>query len=309
MGRAPRTPRRFNGTERPGPLWILLLLFLTAAASDAWVVCPECDPVVTEVERRCESCGRSLAKDGQAVWLVFVALDDKDRALVWAGPDTLCDLMSAAGIQVGERGHGVRIPWDDVAFYLPESGVLQTRDGTVHEDPRLVSGGDNPLCLRSPRLPARLLVRPWVESEWIFTPTGETVSFGDVRVLATSWTFLQAGKQDWVRRVLGGGRALRPFASEDDRKEVMRLPVATRTADPVYPDIPRANLGGRVLVDILVDPNGDALCAVPVHPGMTSPSLQMAAIDAAYQWRFKPARRGRTEVHVWIPVPFDFSSE
>jgi TonB family protein len=215
--------------------------------------------------------------------------------------------MSHEGILAEEPRQGRRVPWSDIAFYLPQDGVLQTKDGTVYESDHLVSGEGNPWCLRAPRLPARLLIRPWVDSEWIYTPDGETVPLNRARVLATSYIDLQQGKREWVRRFLGKD-ALHPFVSKDDREALSRLPEPLDREEPVVPVIPGSVLKGRVLVDILVGTDGKPLCVVPLQPEGARKSLQLAAVEAAYGWRFKPARRGRRAFAAWFPVPFQFGS-
>jgi TonB family protein len=215
--------------------------------------------------------------------------------------------MSPAGILAEDPKKGQRVPWSDVAFYLPQEGVLQTKDGSLYESDHLRSGGDNPWCLRAPRLPNRQLIRPWVDSEWIFTPDGEMTGLDRVRVLATSWIDLQYGKREWCRRHLDGD-ALHPFMSEDDREYLTRLPEPIHTEDPLVPDVPGSRIQGRVLLDVLVGEDGKPLCVVPLQPGSGRKSLQIAAIEAAYAWRFKPARKGRRAIPSWFPVPFNFRS-
>lgn len=295
------------------PLGLLLLISILLLSSagiqhvHAWVLCPECDPPVREPENLCDRCGASYLRGKPGVGLVFIAFEDKDRALVWAGPDTLCSMMSSEGFLAENPRRGERIPWTEVAFYLPQDGVLETKDGSIYESDHLRSGGDNPWCLRSPRLPARQLIRPWVDSEWIFTPDREMVTLDRARVLATSWMDLQRGKREWCRRRLGG-RALHPFASQVDREELSRIPEPIHTVDPVVPDVPGSLIQGRVLLDVLVGEDGKPLCVVSLQPGSGRKSLQMAAIEAAYAWRFKPARKGRRALPAWIPVPFQFRS-
>jgi TonB family protein len=274
------------------------------------VICPECDPPVQETSRYCELCGTSFFHEGEGpqggVGLIYVALKDKDRALIWAGPDTLCPILGPAGVLAEDPAAGVRIPWPEIDYYLPAMGVLKLRDGTVYEKDHLMVGKNNPWCARPPRIPARLLTRPWVTDEWVFTPKGETVSMSHVRVLSTSWPALQEGKREWARRFIGE-RPLRPYQSDEDRKSLSRVPEVIHKVDPVYPRIPDRRLTGRVMIDILVDPEGVPLVAVSIVPGSEDESLQMAAIEAAYQWRYKSARSGRRGFYAYWPAPFDFT--
>jgi TonB family protein len=271
----------------------------------AWVICPECDPPVREADALCPECGTRGAGRGQRIGLVYVALEDKDRALVWTVTDTLCRVITSRGLAEGDPAEDPWIPWEDIAYYLPAYGLVRTKDGREIRNPLLVPGQPNPFCPRSPGLPARLLARPWVSEEWLFTPKGERVSLDRVRVLATSWGSLQEGKRHWSRLALGR-EALHPVVSPEDRKALSRLPKPLFTEDPVYPELPGRRLSGRVLVDVLVDRDGNVLCAVALRPGAVSESLQMAAIEAAYAWRFEPARKGRRRVAAWIPLPFRF---
>ncbi|MBU1702624.1 MAG: TonB family protein [Candidatus Eisenbacteria bacterium] len=292
-------------------LWLPLLMGVTGIGSSfAWVICPECDPPVQEASRFCEQCGSSFFADGETggprVGLIYVAMKDKDRALIWAGPDTLCPILSPAGILAENPNEGVRVAWAEIDYYLPEMGILKLRDGTLYDEEHLKVGQNNPWCARPPRLPARLLTRPWVTDEWVFTPKGETIPLSHVQVLSTNWPALQEGKREWARRRIGS-RPLRPFQSDEDRKSLSRIPEVVKREDPVYPQIPDRHLKGRVMIDILIDPEGTPLTAVSIYPTAESESLQMAAIEAAYAWRFKSARSGRRGLYAWIPVPFDFN--
>ncbi|MBD3334510.1 MAG: TonB family protein [Candidatus Eisenbacteria bacterium] len=304
---APRRTRSVKGAPPAGAAALVVILLLAVPAA-AWVVCPECDPEVCEPDRACDVCGRSFSDDGRMVGLVYIALPDKDRALHWAGPDTLCPILSADGLLAAEPETGKRLPWSEVAFYLPQNGIIKARDGTVHEGEHLIVGEGNPWCPRPPRLPARLLLRPWVTREWLFTPSSETISMSRVRVMATSWLSLQEGKREWARRHVGQ-QLMHPFTSSEDREFLSRLPELVESADPVYPDIPGLALEGRVLLDILVGEEGKPLCVVSLRPGSPSQSLQMAAVEAAYKWRFKSARSGRRAFATWVPAPFQFQSK
>lgn len=81
-------------------------------------------------------------------------------------------------------------------------------------------------------------------------------------------------------------------------------PVPIREVRPVYPPFAiEAGISGTVLLHVLVGLDGvvedvKVLDSVPV--------LDAAAIDAARQWRFKPARVSGRPVRVWVALPMRF---
>jgi len=76
------------------------------------------------------------------------------------------------------------------------------------------------------------------------------------------------------------------------------LPVLVKDVLPRYPDIAReAQLEGDVLLRVLVGKDGRVL---DVHVDASVPMLDLAAIEAARQWVFKPAFANNHSVAVWI---------
>ncbi|TET47605.1 energy transducer TonB [candidate division TA06 bacterium] len=79
---------------------------------------------------------------------------------------------------------------------------------------------------------------------------------------------------------------------------------------PDYSEFARlAGLQGKVVLKLLVAPDGSVLdiqLSKELHP-----NLDQAAVEAARQWRFLPARRRyrpaeRPAENTWVAVPFEF---
>jgi periplasmic protein TonB len=76
---------------------------------------------------------------------------------------------------------------------------------------------------------------------------------------------------------------------------------------PIYPPKARAKkIQGRVLLMVVVDESGKVEDDIQVVDSI--PMLDQAAIDAAHQWTFSPARDdGGNPVRVWLQVGVPFS--
>ncbi len=84
-------------------------------------------------------------------------------------------------------------------------------------------------------------------------------------------------------------------------------PVALFKVAPRYPNLAReAELTGRVTLELLVDEKGQVIeardLASPAHA-----LLVAAAMRAAYQWRFEPARQHLRPVRSLVRLSFDFT--
>jgi periplasmic protein TonB len=74
---------------------------------------------------------------------------------------------------------------------------------------------------------------------------------------------------------------------------------------PIYPEKAlKERVRGVVLVKVLVSENGSALRA-EVEKGVRK-DLDAAAVEAALQWRFEPARKGGRAVRTETTVRFSF---
>jgi protein TonB len=75
---------------------------------------------------------------------------------------------------------------------------------------------------------------------------------------------------------------------------------------PEYPELAReAGIEGVVQVRVVIDKEGTVVGAVVLFSDVT-PSMERAALDAAYRCRFRPARQGNVPVRVTIVIPFEF---
>lgn len=84
-----------------------------------------------------------------------------------------------------------------------------------------------------------------------------------------------------------------------------KLPEIVVRATPVYPELAiRANLEGKVWVNILVDKQGKVKNAIIAKSNQEI--FNEAALIAAMQYSFTPALQNNKPVAVWVVVPFKF---
>ncbi len=78
---------------------------------------------------------------------------------------------------------------------------------------------------------------------------------------------------------------------------------------PPYPPAAR-RLGeqGRVMLRVLVDPDGQAE-QVEVRTSSGSPRLDASALETVRRWKFVPARQGDRPIAAWVLVPISFRLE
>jgi protein TonB len=85
-------------------------------------------------------------------------------------------------------------------------------------------------------------------------------------------------------------------------------PIPVHMEPPRYPAIAlRAQLEGSVRVMITIDERGRVVHAEVISS--TTDLLDQAALDAAYKWRFNPARQGDINVRCRVVIPFRFQLE
>lgn len=107
----------------------------------------------------------------------------------------------------------------------------------------------------------------------------------------------------WYRRAAGKGSAL-------DISQLDTTPRAVSQTRPRYPfDLRRSGVGGEVVVDFLVDQDGDVQNAYAFSS--TNPGFETAAVDAVSQWRFEPGRKNGAPVitHMRVPIVFTIHEE
>jgi len=83
-------------------------------------------------------------------------------------------------------------------------------------------------------------------------------------------------------------------------------PVVTRSATPVYPELARkAEVEGTVVVMATIDEGGNVISAWIANT--TAEVLDQSALDAAYKFKFTPAKQRDVAVKATISIPFRFS--
>jgi TonB family protein len=84
-------------------------------------------------------------------------------------------------------------------------------------------------------------------------------------------------------------------------------PAIVKKVEPVYPkDDKEGNIEGSVWLTVLVSKEGTVKKAVVASRKDGSQSMEKAAIDAAMQFTFTPARIKNQPVEVWVSIPFKF---
>jgi len=84
------------------------------------------------------------------------------------------------------------------------------------------------------------------------------------------------------------------------------LPVLLKIRNPVYPsDLQRAGVGGVVVVDFIVGPDGTVVKATAISS--PHPELSSAAVDAVLKARFRPALRNGKPLLVHLRMPITFA--
>jgi protein TonB len=85
---------------------------------------------------------------------------------------------------------------------------------------------------------------------------------------------------------------------------VEEFPEVVKSVRPAYPEMARAaGLEGRVIVRMFVGVDGKIWRA---EIERSSPMFDEAALEAARQWVFTPAKTNGYPVGVWVRVPIDF---
>jgi TonB family protein len=102
---------------------------------------------------------------------------------------------------------------------------------------------------------------------------------------------------------LAAGRADADDIVPADR--VDRIPVVTSQAAPEYPySLRLSGNKGEVVVDFIVDPNGDVVRADVSQS--SHPDFEAPAVEAVLKWKFKPGLKDGHPVYVHMKVPMYF---
>ena len=89
-----------------------------------------------------------------------------------------------------------------------------------------------------------------------------------------------------------------------------QTPVPKFQARPQYPfEMRRAGIAGEVVVDFIVDTNGDVQNAYALRSSQRE--FEAAAVAAVSKWKFKPGRKGGRDVptHMQVPIVFTLTEE
>jgi protein TonB len=93
-----------------------------------------------------------------------------------------------------------------------------------------------------------------------------------------------------------------------DISQLDQIPRAKFMARPAYPfEMIRAGNSGRVLVDFIVDTEGNVRNAVAASS--THVEFEDAAVDAVRKWKFTPGRKNNHAVNTHMQVPILFNLE
>ena len=102
------------------------------------------------------------------------------------------------------------------------------------------------------------------------------------------------------------------LSEEDNQKNVVAvdlMPEIVYQETPVYPDdAKKAGIEGEVFVASYVDKDGSVTKA-KIKQTSGKPSLDKAALEAAYKYKFKPALKGEQPVATWVTYKVVFVLE
>ena len=91
-----------------------------------------------------------------------------------------------------------------------------------------------------------------------------------------------------------------------DPSKLDQVPIARVRVQPQYPfEMRRAGITGEVLVEFIVDANGDVRNAFAVRSSQRE--FETAAVQAVSKWKFKPGRKGGRSVNTRMQQPISFS--
>jgi protein TonB len=91
-----------------------------------------------------------------------------------------------------------------------------------------------------------------------------------------------------------------------DRSVLDQQPVARVKTPPPYPSDERRNgISGTVLVDFIVDSDGNVVNATAVKGD--NRNFEQAAVQAVSKWKFKPGRKANRAVNTHMQIPIVFS--
>jgi len=91
-----------------------------------------------------------------------------------------------------------------------------------------------------------------------------------------------------------------------DIKQLDQQPIPKFRAKPQYPfEMRRAGITGEVVVEFIVDSNGDVRNPFAVRS--TQREFEQSAVQAVSKWKFRPGRKGGHAVNTRMQVPIVYS--
>jgi protein TonB len=100
----------------------------------------------------------------------------------------------------------------------------------------------------------------------------------------------------------GLGKGMNVF----DISQLDQAPVAKYQARPQYPfEMRRAGISGQVVVDFIVDSNGEVRNAFSAQSSQRE--FEAAAVQAVSKWKFRPGRKNGHSVNTHMQVPIVFT--
>ena len=100
----------------------------------------------------------------------------------------------------------------------------------------------------------------------------------------------------------GLGRGIEVF----DLSKLDQIPIAKFQPSPQYPfEMRRAGVTGEVVVDFIVDSNGDVRNAYAARS--TQREFESSAVTAVGKWKFRPGKKGGRAVNTHMQVPVGFT--
>jgi protein TonB len=91
-----------------------------------------------------------------------------------------------------------------------------------------------------------------------------------------------------------------------DISKLDQQPVPRLQGKPQYPfEMKRAGIAGEVVVDFIVDSNGDVQNAYALRSSQRE--FEAPAVQAVSKWKFKPGKKGGRNVNTHMQVPIVFS--
>jgi protein TonB len=103
-----------------------------------------------------------------------------------------------------------------------------------------------------------------------------------------------------------GNRGLGKGIEVFDISKLDQIPVAKYQGSPIYPfEMRRAGITGEVVVDFIVDTNGDVRNAYAARS--TQRDFEASAVLAVGKWKFRPGKKGGRAVNTHMQVPVQFT--